>query len=67
MVSVIFGYDDDSLVDEIILRILNHIFLSLEQPVIKFDFATYISDVIHEKICSVFSLKFLVTSHILLS
>ena len=48
MVTLIFEYDDDSMVDETIMSLLNRIFPSLGLPLVKFNFVKYISEAIHE-------------------
>lgn len=43
MIPIMIGYDYDSMVDETILSLINHVFPISKSTSVKFDFAQYFS------------------------
>jgi hypothetical protein len=50
MVTLILGYEDDSVLDEVILILMNHIFPNSDSVSHKFDFTQLIIEAMHEEL-----------------
>ena len=58
MISIVLGYHDDSIVDEVILSFMSNIFPNSKTTLRKFDFTQYLAISTHEQLQEFATYKF---------